>query len=781
MEVNNVAVMRRQKDGWVNATQILKVANIDKGRRTKILEKEIQIGEHEKVQGGYGKYQGTWIPFERGLEVCRQYGVEELLSKLLTHNRGQEGETGNVDTPTKEQAMAAQRKRMYNASSQENRGIGSTGTFFKNISSTASTAVAAISKARFDSPAPRNRSGPSRAPSFNRQSSMQDVADFPNSQQSLVSTEYATQTQNGDSGFGSQNTQPLTGDGLEQPPRKRQRVLTPAGSFSGQTPGYQSLDTYNAGNVGNGDAGSPTEPNNSFVYEQAAANDGEASYARGPLRPLPYDNSPDADAKRNMLMGLFMDANGPDEAIQAALCNVPPQELDTPIDAQSHTALHWAATLSRMPLLRALINAGANPRRVNACGETALMRACTVTNSMENNTFPELLDLLGCTLDVTDDKGRTVLHHIAVTSAVKGRHYASRYYLESLLEWVVRQGSAPNSQENGIGDRKGRRMGIGRFMSEIVNAQDNSGDTALNVAARVGNRSIISQLLEVGADPTIPNRANLKPLDFGIGIADAETNGEQPGEKDIATTGSGHKSRETSDELVNCKFPTICLPFPLSMSTTNTIPAITRLIGESTSAHQNELKKKQESIDTLHSQLRITSSQVGDARRTLESLQEKLKAQQLAKQKIVNFNRAAEEEEQILIELEQRHGRLDVASANAWEMELESALELVKTQPPNGLDPLRRPSLPSAAELKARIKALRARSSKTRQAVAALQAQSKEKELKYRRLVSLCTRRPEIEVEALLDTLTRAVESEKPELEIARVRRFLGGVEGVVH
>lgn len=54
------AVMRRQADSYLNATQILKVAGIDKGRRTKILEKEIINGEHEKVQGGYGKYQGTW-------------------------------------------------------------------------------------------------------------------------------------------------------------------------------------------------------------------------------------------------------------------------------------------------------------------------------------------------------------------------------------------------------------------------------------------------------------------------------------------------------------------------------------------------------------------------------------------------------------------------------------------------------------------------------------------------------------------------------------------------
>jgi hypothetical protein len=44
----------------MNATQILKVAGIEKGKRTKILEREILPGEHEKVQGGYGKFQGTW-------------------------------------------------------------------------------------------------------------------------------------------------------------------------------------------------------------------------------------------------------------------------------------------------------------------------------------------------------------------------------------------------------------------------------------------------------------------------------------------------------------------------------------------------------------------------------------------------------------------------------------------------------------------------------------------------------------------------------------------------
>lgn len=53
--------MRRRSDDWINATHILKAAGLDKPARTRILEREVQKGVHEKVQGGYGKYQGIYI------------------------------------------------------------------------------------------------------------------------------------------------------------------------------------------------------------------------------------------------------------------------------------------------------------------------------------------------------------------------------------------------------------------------------------------------------------------------------------------------------------------------------------------------------------------------------------------------------------------------------------------------------------------------------------------------------------------------------------------------
>ncbi|EDN03254.1 APSES transcription factor [Histoplasma capsulatum] len=76
-------VMRRRADDWINATHILKVAGLDKPARTRILEREVQKGVHEKVQGGYGKYQGTWVPLQEGRELAERNGILEKLLPIF--------------------------------------------------------------------------------------------------------------------------------------------------------------------------------------------------------------------------------------------------------------------------------------------------------------------------------------------------------------------------------------------------------------------------------------------------------------------------------------------------------------------------------------------------------------------------------------------------------------------------------------------------------------------------------------------------------------------------
>ena len=569
MEVNQVAVMRRRKDSWLNATQILKVAGIEKGKRTKVLEKEILSGEHEKVQGGYGRYQGTWISYHRGVEFARQYGVEALLRPLFEYDMGQDGMTtagqGNLDTPTKEQAMAAQRKRNMINGGADNRAPAQSpnGTFFKNISKSAANAVNAISKARIGSPSNLNRPvKPSRHPS-QQMGNSQDSAYAGSSQQSM-------QSLHSENSFGNSqldpalrthntsyysNTHEPNGD-MNEPPRKRIRPSSSQDPFA--IDGNLDYDTSMRDVT-------PTDANESFPYGQGHSEP-NIDYRLNGLQPLPQPTSKSAIEKQQILTNLFLDPDQTDFSNHPALLRLSGEDLDIPIDATAHTALHWAATLARTSLLRALIEKGASIYRSNTGGETALIRAVLTTNNLDQSSFTDLLELLGPTIEIRDGHGRTVLHHMAVASAIKGKSGACRYYLESLLEFVVRQGSASNSQQNSFQNPDlispaPKTITLVRFMSEIVNALDMSGDTALNLAARIGNKTIIHQLLEVGADPTIANRGGLKPTDFGVGgdpdLLEAQQNSQ------VMRIGNPVVSKvaESSQELVACEAAHFSLPW----------------------------------------------------------------------------------------------------------------------------------------------------------------------------------------------------------------------------
>lgn len=547
MEIQGTAVMRRRADSWLNATQILKVAHIEKGRRTKILEKEILTGDHEKVQGGYGRYQGTWISYPRGRDFCRAYGVEDVLRPLLDYDIGQDG-TGStaLDTPTKEQAQAQARKKLFNSSIDSRINTGSRNTFFQNISPTASTALAAMNKAaRYESPMPRPGSAP-RRPSgmMHRQSSSQqmlsqDSAYQPASQQSFTS-DHAAYDANQDNMFAALNGQ-LQNAEPQEPPRKRMRT-----SF-GQDPYVDPMLTEET----------PTEPNESFHQNpqvQQYPRDGNQDFLS--LAPLPTPEGKTGEDKRLLLLELFAEPTRSDFFSHPAIQQLSGADLDIPLDAQGNTALHWAGTLGKVSVIKALVHKGANLFRGNAGGATALMHAVHVNNTHQQNNFPEMLEYLGPLIELRDATGRTVLHHIAVASGIKGRIQSSKYYLESLLAFTVRQGgagSASNSQSLSFADKAPafnkagiKPMNLARFMSEIVNIQDRCGNTALNLVSRIGTHAIINQLEEVGADFNIANHKGFRPESFGIFPKNHNQAGSQGSQVLNSQTSSGAEAKPNS-------------------------------------------------------------------------------------------------------------------------------------------------------------------------------------------------------------------------------------------
>ncbi|CAO1628944.1 unnamed protein product [Sympodiomycopsis kandeliae] len=101
--IKGVAVMRRRSDSWINATHILKVVGLDKPQRTRVLERDVQKGEHEKVQGGYGKYQGTWIPLESAIELAKSYNVATLFDPITSYTP----EAGESPPPAPKHVVAS--------------------------------------------------------------------------------------------------------------------------------------------------------------------------------------------------------------------------------------------------------------------------------------------------------------------------------------------------------------------------------------------------------------------------------------------------------------------------------------------------------------------------------------------------------------------------------------------------------------------------------------------------------------------------------------------------
>ncbi|KAL6241735.1 Transcription factor mbp1 [Rhinocladiella similis] len=88
LKIGTDHVMRRRSDDWVNATHILKIAGFDKPARTRILEREVQKGVHEKIQGGYGKYQGTWIPLAEGRMLAEKHGILSRITPIFDYVPG---------------------------------------------------------------------------------------------------------------------------------------------------------------------------------------------------------------------------------------------------------------------------------------------------------------------------------------------------------------------------------------------------------------------------------------------------------------------------------------------------------------------------------------------------------------------------------------------------------------------------------------------------------------------------------------------------------------------
>lgn len=169
-----------------------------------------------------------------------------------------------------------------------------------------------------------------------------------------------------------------------------------------------------------------------------------------------------------------------------------------PIDAENHTALHWASAMGDLDVIKQLKRFNADAGMRNIRGETPLMRSVNFTNCYEKHTFPDVFKQLMDTWDLRDVSGCTVIHHAAIMK--NSKHIVgscSRYYLENIL----------NSLQESLEPAA---------FQHLIDAQDHEGNTALHLAARRNARKCVRALLGRHASTTIENHEGVRPEDLII-------------------------------------------------------------------------------------------------------------------------------------------------------------------------------------------------------------------------------------------------------------------------
>jgi transcription factor MBP1 len=172
--------------------------------------------------------------------------------------------------------------------------------------------------------------------------------------------------------------------------------------------------------------------------------------------------------------------------VPALLIN-PPADYNpnVTIDEDGHTALHWACAMGRIRVVKLLLTAGASIFATNNAEQTPLMRSVMFSNNYDVRKFPELYELLHRSTLNIDKSNRTVFHHIANLALTKGKPHAARYYMETILS---------------------RLSDYPQELADVINFQDEEGETSLTLAARARSRRLVKCLLDHGADPKMKNR-----------------------------------------------------------------------------------------------------------------------------------------------------------------------------------------------------------------------------------------------------------------------------------
>lgn len=534
--------MRRCKDDWVNATQILKCCNFPKAKRTKILEKGVQQGLHEKIQGGYGRFQGTWIPLADAQRLAANYGVTPEMAPVLYLDTSDPNmvipkkmkQVNKDGTPVKRKYTKKAKKPEDTPSKKAKTDMHQLQEFnpqgsFDSLSRTQShlshnPLLGGASQQQLQYQ--MTQGDLQMPPTFSQTDFMsmgQSMPTFTAHNQAIQNEfqNYQMQFQR----FQNQNIQQQA-----QPQQKLYRGNVPYGQLPAQA---QMVGNFHHTKL---PLSQSTNETNMSQDEQQKDSDTSISSNEDQLHGDVKSNmymvkqgnhlagemeSPKDHDEYNSYSAQLLKFFSEDSSNIPYFLHNPPYDfnMNEAIDDEGHTPLHWAASIGNYVLIHLLISKGANPLVVNSFGLNPLSKLISFNNCYELKNFPKVLDDLELCLINTDINGRTPLHYLCQFSKVKSKYESLRYYLGIILAKLTTLSKNSNNKSVNL-------------LKNVIDHQDVNGDTCLHLAGKFGSSKIYKFLISYGARDDLVNVNNETPrylnMQYNLLSNDNEFEQQQP-------------------------------------------------------------------------------------------------------------------------------------------------------------------------------------------------------------------------------------------------------------
>jgi transcription factor MBP1 len=277
--------------------------------------------------------------------------------------------------------------------------------------------------------------------------------------------------------------------------------------------------------------------------------------------------------------------------------------------------------MGRLRVVKLLLSAGANIFSVNHAEQTALMRSVMFSNNYDVRKFPELYQLLHRSTLNIDKSNRTVFHHIADVALSKGKTHAARYYMETILLHLE---------------------DFPRELEDVINFQDEDGETALTLASRARSKRLIRALLDHGADPKIKNRDGKCAEDYIL-----------EDERFRSSPTLGDRLRNGAPEVAHFA-PQLYHSTAAKMAAGKYVTDVAEMLNSLAQGFDAELQGKEREVNQAEGLLETLKTDIEEAKRTLAEVSQR--------------NAAIEAEQQRVLSLEtQLKGNMAQKYRQSWE------------------------------------------------------------------------------------------------------------------